>query len=473
MRINNIQNQNFTSLSALSKPLGLFFDANNPIPTLFIETGVTAGRSFEANKTGGKIEATERFIEQGTSAIIWLWGVQALKKLGDKIGSKVLKLGNLDFDIGFDYLRNPLENIDKKLIAFKTGNILLSTALATAFIGFGLPKINHFITNKMLSRRKKNESALKPKGVEEYKKSLGNKNNIHFTSLLDTGKNLAHLLENNSTARLLITDMGVVGGRFYNARNKYEKIENLFRDISSIYFYLFSTKHIVKGLNKLTGNTNIDPKVLKATYEMLSDKAKNSDIDAKNFKLAAFGEISKENSQKIEELFKNRKIIDLDEFLSVFCENKEKALEMSKLQPILKNKSVLSKQQAKSVLSSGYINNPEFMHKVYDAATKGKYDKKNKFVSAKFLYKTRASVEGFIKQLDKKLQKQGGNLTEDLIKKTANSNIIKNFAFYSIGTIISTFTLAILIPKVQYFIRKKLTNDTEFVGIKDFKDKKV
>ena len=146
---------------------------------------------------------------------------------------------------------------------------------------------------------------------------------------------------------------------------------------------------------------------------------------------------------------------------------------MSRLQPILNNKLVLSKQQAESILSSGYINDPEFMHEVYNAATKGKYNMKNKFVSAKFLERTRDSVGSFIKQLDKKLQKQGGNLTEDLIKKTANGNIIKNFAFYSIGTIISTFTLAILIPKVQYFIRKKLTNDTEFVGIKDFKDKKA
>ena len=473
MLIGNIdKNQHFKGLTALARPLGIFYNANNPLPTLFIETGVTSGRSYEANKTGGKIEATERFIEQGTSAIIWLWGVQTLKKLGENIGSKVFKLKDLDFDVGFDYIRNPLENIDKKLLAFKTGNILLSTALATAFIGFGLPKINHLITNRMLSKnKKKTKTALKPQSLDDYKKSLQKKNNLHFTSLLDAGKNLAHLLENNSSARLFITDLGVIGGRCHNARNKYEKIENLFRDISSIYFYLFSTKHIVKGLNKLTGNTDINPDVLKVICKTLNNKAISSTITPKNFIKKAFGTISKENSDKIEDLFKDRKIIELDEFLKTFNKNNRKALKMSELQPLLNGKSILTKQQARDILSNGWISNDKFMHEIYNAATKGKYNKKNKFVSAKFLDKTRVSVENFINQIDKNLKKNNSILNENIIKKIANRNILKNLAFYSIGTIASTYALAILIPKVQYFIRKELTNNTEFVGIKDFKDK--
>ena len=109
---------------------------------------------------------------------------------------------------------------------------------------------------------------------------------------------------------------------------------------------------------------------------------------------------------------------------------------------------------------------------MYEAATKGNYKEKNRFVSAEFLDKTRASVENFVKKLAKTLENSGENLTEETVKKVANSNIKKNFAFYSIGTIASTFALAILIPKVQYLIRRKLTNGNEFVGIKEFDDKK-
>lgn len=473
MRINNIEkNRNFKGLTGLAKPLGMFYNANNPLPTLFIETGVTLGRTFEANKTGGKIEATERFIEQGTSAIIWLWGVQALKKIGENIGHKVLKLKDLNFDVGFDYLRNPLENVDKKLLSFKTGNILLSTALATGFIGFGLPKINHFITNKILAKNKKNnQTTLKPMDIKDFQKSTKNKNNLAFTSLLDKSLNLAHILENNSTARLFITDFGVIGGRFLNARNKYEKIENLFRDISSIYFYLFSTKHIVGALNKLTGNTNINPDVLKTTAKMLTSKAKENNITPQELINNAFGEISKENQEKINQLFKDEKVIDLKAFTEIFGKS-EKAQRISELQPLLSNKSVLTKEEAKSILSTGWLDDAEFLHNLYNSATKGNYNKKNKFVSAKFLDKTRESAENFVKQLAKTLEKSGENLSEDIIKKTANKNIFKNLAFYSIGTVLSTFALAILIPKVQYFIRKKLTNGTEFVGIKEFKENK-
>ena len=90
MRANTINNQtNFKALSPFASSLGAFHNANATIPTLAIETGVTLGRSFEANKRGGKIEATERFVEQGISALVWIYGVQTLKKMGDFVGKNI------------------------------------------------------------------------------------------------------------------------------------------------------------------------------------------------------------------------------------------------------------------------------------------------------------------------------------------------------------------------------------------------
>ena len=233
MQVKSINNKtNFGNISKLSKPLEAFYNKNSVIPVLLIETGVTLGRTYEANKMGGKKEAIERFIEQGVSALVWLFGVQGLRKAGDT-------LANL-----FKIAKNQ---------TFNDVNTLASLGIATVFIGFVLPKINHKISSILTSKKEdKKEDKIadtnfKPQTLEEYKK----KSNPSFTSL----SAFANLMETNSTARLLLTDVGVVLGRFKNGRNKYEKIEGLFRDISSIFFYLFSTKLIVKALNKITNNT--------------------------------------------------------------------------------------------------------------------------------------------------------------------------------------------------------------------------
>ncbi len=470
MHTNNNSNINFKSISSIAKPLSMFYNPNATIPTLIIESGVTLGRSKAAYKKSGKIEATERFVEQGTSAVVWLWGVQAFKKIGEIIGKNIFKIKDMDFDVGFDYLRNPLENISKKAMSFKIANILTSTALATVFIGFILPKINHLITNKTLSKQKqaKKDSCYKPLSFKDFKKSLKPADKISFTSLSGGAEYLTHLLENNSSARLFITDAGVVAGRFYNGRNKYERIENIFRDVSSIYFYLCSANHIVKLLNKLTGNVNISPDAIKATVQMLGDNLENTKTDKFNFLKKAKPSANITDLRKIDKLFKDTKVISLEKFSGLFPAYAEKALSISKLQPELKGKRLLTKLQAIDVVSKGWVNDDKFLHELYSKVTKGKYARKEKFISAKEVDKIRISVDKFIEQINTEAKRTTGMLDKKFIEKVANKNMFKNFAFYSIGTALSIFALGTLIPKVQYLIRRKLTNDDEFVGIKKY-----
>ena len=468
MRINKSENKlNFKSLSMLSKPLGMFYNTNATIPTLIIESGVTAGRTHEASKKGGKIEASERLVEQGTSAVIWIYGVQMLQKLGETIGKKCLKTNDFNFDIGFDYLRNPLENLNKTMLKFKTANLLASTAIATLFIGFGLPKINHFITKKMMKKEKENNQNKKPKKIITLQEFKNKAKNISFTANM---YQFANLLENNSAARLLITDTGVVGGRYYNARNKYEKKECLFRDVSSIYFYLFATQHTVKLLNKVTSNTDIDPKVLDATVEMLKANLQKSNLtDAHNFLNKATGSAKLKDLRLIDTMFKDKKIITLDEFKEAFSGYDLKADLMSKLQPLLGGKRVLTKTQATDILKNGWVNNPEFLHSVMEKATNGAYKEKNRYVSAKKVERIRESINEFILQVQRKAEKKNCAIDSNFVENIAKNNIRKSFAFYAIGTAISIYALGFLIPKIQYMIRRKLTNDDEFVGTKDYK----
>lgn len=462
--------QNFTNISKLASPLGVFYNPNAAIPTLLIETGVTLGRSYEANKRGGKVEASERLVEQGASALIWIYGVNFLKNLGEKTGKALFKFKDLDFDIGFDELRNPLENslnnINKTAAKFKMINLLASTALATGFIGFILPKINHKITNFILKKdkSKKQIKTLAVPDFSEYRNSVKNKKNLSFTSSFLNS--FAHTIENNSSARLFITDAGVISGRYQNGRNKYEKIEGLFRDISSIYLYLRATKDIVKVLNKLTNNTNINPKALECLLEELSKNIKDN-VSKEEFLKRIKEDIKKEDLEKLNELFKNKKVIALEEFDKVFNDKNQKSFLMSNLQPLFNDKRFLSYTQAKDVLNSSLLSNPEFLKDTFNKITKGKSDNPKKFVSKKFLEEQRKSLYDFSYSILSKVK--GDKITKKDIENIAKNTLRKNFIFYCAATLISTYALGIIIPKIQYFITKKLTKQNKFPALEEYK----
>lgn len=457
MRINN-QNQKFDNISALAKPLSAFYNANATIPTLAIETGVTLGRANVANKTFGKQEAFDRLIEQGVSAVVWIYGVQMLKKIGDFIGKNILKIPQANFDIGFDYLRNPIKNnkINPKAYGFKAANILLSTALATCFIGFILPKISYKLSKKA-SKEDKKDTLLKNYSFEDFKNNLNSKNKeIKFTSLADKATTAAHILENNSTARLFITDIGVVSGRCINAKTPQMKIGNLFRDITSMYFYLCATKHTVKLLNKLpflTKNADINPKTLEVINQMLEE---NKDkIDFNDFLKSTIGEISKEDLEKLDSLFKDKKTVSLNEFSKVFPSKTKKAELMTQLQPFFKENPILDKNEAKDVLSNGLITEPKFLKSVFEKATDNASSDKLKYISAKKLDSIRQSVVDYMNQVNSNLK--NGEFNNDFLQKLANKNIKTNLLRYSLGIFVSIFALGYLIPKVQYMIVKALT----------------
>jgi len=469
MRINNQQQNSFKGLNA---PLGMFYNPNATIPTLAIETGVTLGRANQANKRGGKQEATERLVEQGVSALVWIYGVQILKKIGDAFGKKVLNIKDFDFDIGRDFLRNPVLNnaIDKKSVAFKVGNTLGATAVATFFIGFLLPKINHKISKIVTDKeknKKQNIQTLNAPNLNQFK-TMTNRKELSFTSLLDKGIALTHTLENNQTARLLITDTGVVAGRFHNSRNKYEKIESLFRDISSIYFYLFSTNHIVGLLNKITNNTDINPKVSDCVSEYLISKIKakkpNNKIDEVNVSRLALGEVGEMNSRKIIKLFEDKKVISVDDFIKAFPKFEDKAKQMATLQPIFDGNGVLTKTQAMDILSKGWMTEPEFLKKAMQEGTNNAALNPKRYVSAKKLEQIRQSITNFVNQIQNAAHKENCVIDEKFVRKIAKQNKIMNLGFNIFGTAVSIFALAYLIPKVQYSITKKLTNQDKFPG---------
>ena len=338
--------------------------------TIVLESGVTGGRGINAYKRGGFHEFRERFTDDVVSAVFWMKGVDIFNKIGDKFGQKVLKLPTTEFDVGKDALRTPFNNLvtdlssnmpdknaaktlEKKLAAFKFTKIILSTLLATSFVGFALPKINQAITEKLMSRNNKNSEKnktlenidiYKTHSFEEFDKKITAKG-ASFKGLspqMMTG--VAHALESNKICKMLTCDVGILTGRVKTARNADEGREYFFRDASSSFFYFASTPLVYKFLQKITGSSNatsIDPVAAKQLHEKMLETLKNADgsfnsVNVKDFAAKTLGVLDDKAKDLISKLPFNSDVISLSELSKHITDGKllKKAEEMALLQPV-------------------------------------------------------------------------------------------------------------------------------------------
>ena len=245
------------------------------LPVIALEAFVEAGRTYQAYQRGGFDEARERITEEFSGAVFWLGGVTALNALFEKIGQKILKLPNKAVDIASDDVRKPLSNylehertkdgakiLEKTMAKFKFIKVISSVLIANAFIGFVLPKINQAITrsyhknkpqeqNNTLINNTSDTFVPRPT-METFKdgKDENNKNVAFGMNLLS----IANKFESDRNYKLLSVDAGTASGRAISARNNDERVEILFRDLTSIYFYMFNMQNMNTWLNKIEQN---------------------------------------------------------------------------------------------------------------------------------------------------------------------------------------------------------------------------
>lgn len=489
-----------------TKALSTLMNPDKILPVAMIEVACTGGRTYNGYKRGGKVEGRERLREETTGAVFWLFGVKVLNKIGDFIGNKI-GIKNLDVDLGKDELRAPfLNNVKEganKTIAFKFAKVASSAAIATFFLGFVLPKINQKITE--LSRNKEEKPFIQSasdvsnsnRSVDTHGKLNGQsiiplgaaaslypsmdsfmqstrEQNVSFkgaSTVADFLSTAAYNLENKTAWRLMSTDVGMIAGRVANSRNKFEGFEFLFRDTTSIYFYLFATQHVMSLLNKATGNTPIHPDSL----EVFKNHLTNSMGD-KKYSVEEFKKNTKETPSNVSDILAKIKfkkdVTSLSEFNSVTGDlYKEKALKMSQLQPKMLGESILSKQQVVDVLSSGWNTDPEFIKKALDAGTYGAASNPKKFVTRKTVEGIRDSIDNFTQNLvkyvsDKGIKEIDAKFVQNFAKRTTNMN----FAFRALGMLVSCLGIAFLIPKIQYKLTELRTGSKEFPGTKSYSD---
>lgn len=494
-------------------------------PVILLEAFVEGGRTYQAYKRGGFTEARERLTEEMIGAAFWFSGVPLFNHLIDKhIGKKVFKLPETDFDTGKDNLRNPVKNYinkfqtqlkknpeqaEKMIAKYKFGKVMTSIILANCLVGLVLPKVNQGITKYLL--KKKPQEAEKPQETKEPQTKSGkqysmdkflnnDKDKVSFGMTPQTLMSLAYNFENNPKYGLLSTDLGVWVGRGACARNKYERTEVLFRDISSSYFYMFNMPVIAMLLNKIQDgkSTRLDPVAAQQVTDHMNEvlKANGGKMTPDAFKEFVLGNPDKKayiTPTISKALRENKGVMEVDKFIELLNEVKAKypeanipkikklALGMSELQPKLNGKAMISEKQILDVFTDGAINMPEFLKNVFRCSTSdqnlftGKiseagFDKDFVFISKETFTKKQKEIESYIETIIKKAK--NGEVTADLLKKVNRENYIKNATNWGIGFAISAAFLSTFIPKIQYWITRKATGSNTFPGTTDYSDKK-
>lgn len=233
---------------------------------------------------------------------------------------------------------------------------------------------------------------------------------------------IANKFESDRNYKLLAVDAGTASGRAYSARNNDERVEILFRDLSSIYFYMFNMNNMNTWLNKLEQNgngTRLDP-----VSSEFATKYMQSYMEDKNNNLSRLKNLKRHVWQKDAQIPKSIqdkfagdkiKIISLDEFKTelknIVPENKFKEFEkvadkMSKLQPQIKDMSILTEGQVKDILTGGHINNPEFLQEFFKNRFGNTFMEKYKFVAQNDLDAHKKNLLTMLNQLLKKLRNQ-------------------------------------------------------------------
>ena len=557
------------------------------LPVLLLEATVTGGRTYQAYKRDGFVEARERITEESLAAIFWLFGATMAAALFDKIGQKFLKIPKNMPDVGRDNLRTPFNNfinkvsgilkmtpqqreaVKTKLARYSVGKTFASLVTACLFIGYVVPKLNQGITKHIFGKMDKkdpnHEKAPDPytnrltlkdaraifsaKGisinaVENFKarqnqsanvQPLKNSANPSFKASADSLLRIVQNFQTNDVWKLLGTDVGTVTGRTANARNNDERVEIMFRDISSIYFYCFSMPAIVAFMNKKDTfkglNTKLNPMSAMEVHNHMVKRMAESGFEQmtpQSFKNMMLGKELNESEQSLlKKAFPNSKpastkkvffglfnkkvppVYDsttLDNFLKIVDENitdknlaeriKAGAIETSKTQPLREGVAMITESQAEDVIRGGEIRNQNFLRKVigntfedfivkpenYDEAgnaiKKGAKKLTNpltnsyKFISQSEIEQTRKEILNYVEAIIKEAENKKQNVNFELMKRMNKRNMTKGGMFMLLAMGVSSLFLSTIIPKVQYYITYLRTGKNSFPGTENMTQNK-
>ncbi|MCM1338131.1 MAG: hypothetical protein NC191_00485 [Muribaculaceae bacterium] len=374
-------------------------------------------------------EATrERFIDEYVTSAIWLGGIPATEAIVDKFITKKGYKPGVNLNLfkaeqstpskrikkvcqGIDYNIKKFGSMTQKdvqeavadLIKVKnnksvfegllTKKFAAATIIPTVIMGFVLPPLNFALTRKL---RKQNAAK-----ADNTNNTANLRQRPTFSEFTDgkvtfTGANLVSTIANLRTVdKMAIADGGLTVGRVSTSRNKDEAYMNAFRMTGSIILNFVTPAYIAKGLDKLA----------KTLFKV------NVDLDPLVLDNKKLTEAIQNGTIEIPKSGKAKVLFD-------FIDSKPQSLFSQAAQ----------KMKKISYLESG-IRDPR------------------KFVDLKDLRKFRHEFENFVTNAAK-----SGNVE----KFARKAKFVKGFnTLANIG--ISSFLLAVALPKAQYLFNKAVT----------------
>ena len=434
-----------------------------PIGTLIEEIPADIGRSYEGYKRGGIIEGAEKLRKEVMAAIVWLFGMPVFRAIGDKICEYVLKIPmNIDYSNakeGNDSIGNSLKYLKYKVVDSSTPDVselknvsakilenikktdlnelvkkvtfakkvtsISALVLNCVAMGIILPKFNQMLTRKKLAEMQKNSFKRRFVTFDEFQEKIkkdSQNSPVSFTGLAQRVSSdisnyglsgyVTYNVENNNVFRLLSTDVPMTGGRVLTSRNGFEGLENFVMDVSSAYFYNFCAGHVQEFLRNKFDIPNVNPVAVEA--------------------------IRNSSETAIEDAIKNLRNIPTD---------------------------------AKEKLRYIFKSNNSLADEIYKQATYGKYGKINRFVKNSDITSIDDSIIKFLSQAESKCCVDGKFNFEEFKKFSKKVNRA-NSKYLTIGLTVAIFGLAIFVPKMTFWITRKLTGRNEFTGLADYSDLK-
>ena len=222
----------------------------------------------------------ERFIDEYVTSAIWLGGIPATEAIMDKFITKKGYNPNVNLNLfkadktrgkkyqGIEYNIKKFGSMAQKDVQEAVTDLLkvknnksgfeklltkkfsAATIIPTAIMGFILPPLNFALTRKLRERRDKNIQQQIPASQTQCP-TIQQFTGQKGGKLSFTG-NLTSTIANLRTVdKMAISDGGLTVGRVSTSRNKEEGYMNAFRMTGSIILNFVTPAYIAKGLDKL------------------------------------------------------------------------------------------------------------------------------------------------------------------------------------------------------------------------------
>ncbi len=372
----------------------------------------------------------ERIIDEYGTSAVWLGGIPLMQFLVDKfidykglcskvdfrlfkesscqgINVNIGRFKNLAKNAVFDLQK--VKNNKKMFQNLQVLKFFATTAIPIAVMGFLLPKLNFLYTRKKMKKTNFKKNTMPNFKSNSLEKFIlsAKKKQDNMNEINFCG--MEKIANMSALNKMVILDSGLTVGRIKTARNKNEKAEMAFKMIGMCFLNYVAPKKIEKLLNKFT----------KFIFGI------NTSLDVKTLSDKNFLSEIKNNLLKLPEGIDGKTIID-------FIDN---------------NPSSAFVEQIKKLKLVTFLEN-----NIRDPRKFVETDKINSFKNAVNEFIKDASGFGSIEKYAKKA----------LVAKSFNT--IANVA-------ISSFLLAIMLPKLQFLFRKLITGSNLDPGIAENKEK--